>query len=532
VLPLSRVRLPLEPARSASPAADDPDPVGEAPAEAGEAVDLEHVLREGRRGRSAERAGEEAELPAPDLAEAADLVLAADVVEAAEEEEPQARAPDPVQKYFTEIARPRLLTAAQEVEIGKRIEAGQTELRRALAAAPIAIKRLLDLAARVRRREIPSDELLVFPETGEPSPARIRNALAALDRVRRLAGAIRALEGPRRGPRAAMEAADRRRIRARERLRQIVAELPIRSAVVEELVVSLETLGARVRALEAEMPSPHAGEELRALEGEIGLPRDEFRTLLARLGESDRAVREAKQALIEANLRLVVSVAKRYLRSGVPLLDLIQEGNIGLIKAVDRFQYRRGFKFSTYATWWIRQGITRSIADRARTIRIPVHLGETLSRVAAARRDLTARLGRPPTVEELARQLRISVRKLAPLLEIPGTPLSLDMPVLGEAETVLADFIEDKQATPPGASLLSEDMTAQVERALATLSAREQDVLRLRFGMGTDHAHTLEEIGARLSLTRERIRQIETQALRKLRKPLGGRDLRVLLEAS
>ncbi|MBI2528799.1 MAG: sigma-70 family RNA polymerase sigma factor [Candidatus Rokubacteria bacterium] len=524
VLPVSRIHLPLpllrHPGRSLIVASVDP--VGGAAAEPIEEVELEQALRQRAWARSLEATEEPAVSgsgPAGPL----------EAFEEQEEEIEEARPPDSVQRYLNEIGKAKLLTAAQEVEIGQRVEAGQTELRRALVAVPIAVKTLLDLAARVRCREIPSDDLILFPETGEPSPAKVRAVLAAFARVRRLATEIGKLEGARRGP---SPAAERRISRARERLQQIVAELPIRSAVVEELVVELERLNARMQKLEAEIPSRRAAEELRTVERHIGLPREEFQALVAHINEKDQVVREAKRALIEANLRLVVSVAKRYLRSGVPLLDLIQEGNVGLIKAVDRFQYRRGFRFSTYATWWIRQAITRGIADRARTIRIPVHLVQTLTLLSGARRALAEELGREPTVEELARRMRMPAQKIRPLLETPTAPLSLEMPIHNERGTKLADSIEDKQATPPDASVLTEDMAAQVGQALATLSGREREILRLRFGIGTDHEHSLEEIGAQLSLTRERIRQIATGALQKLREPLGGRDLRVLIEAS
>jgi RNA polymerase primary sigma factor len=526
VLPVSRIHLSLQPLPSHghSLTVGEANPVGGAIAEPAEEAELEQALRPRALARSLPSAEE---MP---LSEAGP----GDLLEAFEEEEEieEAPPPDPVQKYFAEIGKAKLLTAAQEVEIGKRIEAGQTELRRALAAIPMAVKTLLDLAARIRRREVPSEDLILLPEAGEPSPAKIRALLLALGRVRRLAAEISKLEGAPRGRGPSPAAAERRISRARERLQEIVAELPIRPTVVEELVVELERLNARVQELEAGMPSPRAAQELRALERQIGVPRERFRALLARISEKDRVVRDAKRALIEANLRLVVSMAKRYLRSGVPLLDLIQEGNIGLIKAVDRFQYRRGFRFSTYATWWIRQAITRGIADRARTIRIPVHLQETLRRLSDARRALAEKLGRAPTVEELAQRMRMPVQKVRPLIETPGAPVSLDMRIHGEEEARLGDFLEDKQVAAPDEHLVSEDVAGRMEQALATLSDREREILRLRFGIGTDHEHTLEEIGAKLALTRERIRQIATEALRKLRVPLGGRDLRALIGAS
>jgi RNA polymerase primary sigma factor len=229
----------------------------------------------------------------------------------------------------------------------------------------------------------------------------------------------------------------------------------------------------------------------------------------------------------------VVSIAKRYVRSGVPLLDLIQDGNIGLMKAVDRFQYRRGFKFSTYATWWIRQTITRSIADRSRLIRIPVHLSDTLRRLKRARETLTATLGREPSADELARHLRLPASKVRLLLEVPAPPVSLQTPIGDEESgTKLADFIQDTELPSTDREVLTRERVLHLERALGALSERERDVLRLRFGLGTEREHTLDEVGARFSLTRERIRQIETQALAKLRRLGRPAGLQSLIEAS
>jgi RNA polymerase primary sigma factor len=425
---------------------------------------------------------------------------------------------DATGRYLKEIGKAKLLTSAQEVEIGQRIEAGQAELRRQLAAVPLALRQMAALAARVRARAVPVGDLIVFPE-GEPTPARVRSVMIALGRLTRLAS----MPGARCRPRGS-------RIE-RGRLADVVAGLSLKPAVVSTLVLELERVGQQLASLEAGPRSARTERELRALEASIGLSRTEFHGRLSAIRVQDRLVHEVKRRMIEANLRLVISIAKRYRRSGVPLLDLIQEGNIGLIKAVDRFQYRRGFKFSTYATWWIRQSITRGIADRARTIRIPVHLVETLNRLARTRRDLSDRLGREPTPEELAQHMRMPATRIRQLLEQPSRTMSLQTPVGGDNGAELGDFLEDTQIARADTSVVARDLAVQVERALGRLSDREREILRLRFGIGNEREHTLEEIGDRFAVTRERIRQIETVAIRKLQRLGGGQHLRALLGA-
>jgi RNA polymerase primary sigma factor len=532
VLPISRVCLPLRPFVGRDhPSTAKADPTPGRPAAAVAEVELETALGRGAWVQQAEAAEALPLLGAPPYA---------GVLEALEEEEEaveERRPPpeDPVARYLREIGKAKLLTAGQEVDLGKRIEAGQRALRQTLVLIPVAAARLLSLVDRVRARAIPLDELIVFPEAAEPTPARIRRELAALARLGRLARAVATLDqaARKRGRSAAARAAATRKTAAtRQRLQQVLSELTIKPAVLDGLVSELEHWDDRYRQREAHPPTAERDHELRALDKAIGLPREGFRELLARVREQNRLVGEAKRQLIEANLRLVVSVAKRYRRSGVPLLDLVQEGNVGLIKAVDRFQYRRGFRFSTYAVWWIRQAVTRGIANRARTIRIPVHLLQALTRLSAARRALAEALGRDPTVAELARRTRLPVPKVRLLLETPGTIVSLQAPIRDEDETEFGDLLRDTQTVPPDIPVLRGDTARQVTRALATLSDREREILKLRFGIGTDHEHTLEEVGTRLSLTRERIRQIEAEALRKLGRPGAKGDLRGLIEAS
>ena len=390
---------------------------------------------------------------------------------------------DGVRWYLGEIGKVRLLTADQEVGIGRRIEDGQAAVRRALAGIPMAVQGLLEAGDALRRGETPADAVVVPHEADEPTPREVRCALAAFRRIRRLTGA----NGGR--PRGAVRC---------EAIRRTVARMPLQPALVEAVVASVRDRAGSGKAL-AEIDRYH------------------------------RQVHAAKRELLEANLRLVVSVAKRYLGPNRQLLDLIQAGNLGLMRAVDRFQYRRGFKFSTYATWWVRQAIMRTIADQSRTIRLPAHMVETLYTISRVSRRLINALGRDPTPEELAREARVPAAKVRLLLEASRQTLSLETPIGDETE--LGDLLEDGSLSSPVDLVMARDLTAQVARVLASLDPREQEILRLRFGIGDRDEHTLAQIGHRFRLTRERIRQIEARALHKLRHPARADALRVFAGA-
>ena len=431
---------------------------------------------------------------------------------------------DLVRVYLRHVGRTRLLKAAEEQAIGRDIETARADLVTVLATVPLAVQTLLALAETIRRDEAPAAELILLPDGGELAPGTIAPVLKAFEKIRRLERQISDWRNSCVSRRAtATERADlRERIgRAETSVGRILRDLPIRPSVIEDIVTELQRVDEQFQRAQAGAETRTRPAARQAIEARLGISRRAFRDRFARIRERQDALLEAKQRLIEPNLRLVISIAKRYQNRGLSMLDLIQEGNIGLMKAVDRFQYRRGLKFSTYATWWIRQAVSRAVADYGRTIRLPVHVFDSLNRLMRTRTTLASELGREPTPEELSRRAGLPQEKVELLLDAARQPTSLETPLGKEGDTPLGHLIPDQSAQTPEDVAMRGELAEQVERAMAPLTDREREVLRLRFGLGLEREMTLEEIGRRLSITRERARQIEAKALQKMRAGRG-----------
>ncbi len=490
---------------------------------------------------------------------------------------------DPVKMYLQEMGNIPLLSREEEIELAKKIEAGRMKAINTVMSIPLTIRELLKLGERLENGEIDIEDILILDDSSPEFLEKEKNKF--LSKVKKLEELFKDFEAAKRKIFSGVEAEEERLLkeeieRLRKKMVELVKELSLSSSQIERLVELIRKYVREADKAQEEMrkceeillmPSDtfiefmelmetlseeernerckkvtgmdyellvdfkkrveEAKKKIKDVEQESTVRIEELRAALKEIEEGLKEEKEAKRLLAEANLRLVVSIAKKYTNKGLQLLDLIQEGNIGLMKAVEKFEYQRGYKFSTYATWWIRQAITRAIADQARTIRIPVHMIETINKLVRTARQLYQELGREPTPEEIAKKADMPVDKVRKIFKIAKEPVSLETPIGDDEDSSLGDFVEDRSIEKPDEVAVLEALKEKVYQALSTLTEREQTVLKMRFGIDMDAEHTLEEVGKVFKVTRERIRQIEAKALKKLRNPVDMTILKNISES-
>ncbi len=511
------------------------------------------------------------ELPGMDLenenAQAAEEEESADAAYAG----PPGKAVDPVRIYLKEMGSFPLLTREGEVEVAKRIESAQEDVLRVVLGCPIAIKEIINLGKLLRTGRIRIGEVTNEIDDEESSlKEEKRQKTRVLRLITKIQKGGKRIEPLRKKLHAMKRKSSRKKVegelakkrtevldafkginlrgaqinkiiqklrqwdfqlgKAKEEVRRIGGEVAISSRLPVTPLKTKKVHPGRGGFAQKNRTLQNSKRRIKRMEAECGLSFERLREALRAIENGERKIKDAKAELIKANLRLVISIAKRYLNRGLQFLDLIQEGNIGLMRAVEKFEYQRGYKFGTYATWWVRQAITRAIADQARTIRIPVHMIEVINKLNRTSRSLVQQMGREPTLEEIAEKMGVPLHHVQKILKVSKRTISLETPIGEEEDSRLEDFIEDKGSLSPQEAAINANLANQTQRVLSTLDKREEKILRMRFGIGEKHDHTLEEVGQDFNVTRERIRQIEEKALKKLKHPSRAEKLKSFIE--